>query len=49
LNNAPAKDVVRGTRVCRFGFEANANRRKMKTNRDLIKGDASGIEQHETS
>ncbi|HEX8424009.1 MAG TPA: hotdog domain-containing protein [Pyrinomonadaceae bacterium] len=27
----------------------DANRRKMKINRDLIKGDASGIEQHETS
>ncbi len=27
----------------------DANRRKMKINRDLIKGDTSGIEQHETS
>jgi acyl-CoA thioesterase YciA len=27
----------------------DANRRKMKINRELIKGDASGIEQHETS
>ena len=26
----------------------DANRRKMKINRDFIKGDASGIEQHET-
>ena len=27
----------------------DANRRKMKINRDLIQGDTSGIEQHETS
>jgi acyl-CoA thioesterase YciA len=27
----------------------DANRRKMKINRDFIKGDTSGIEQHETS
>jgi hypothetical protein len=27
----------------------DANRRKMKINRDLFKGDTSGIEQHETS
>jgi acyl-CoA thioesterase YciA len=27
----------------------DANRRKMKINRELIRGDASGIEQHETS
>ncbi|MGI9106567.1 MAG: acyl-CoA thioesterase [Pyrinomonadaceae bacterium] len=27
----------------------DANRRKMKINRDLIKGDLNGIEQHETS
>jgi hypothetical protein len=27
----------------------DTNRRKMKINRDLIKGDTSGIEQHETS
>jgi hypothetical protein len=26
----------------------DANRRKMKVNRDHIKGDVSGIEQHET-
>lgn len=26
-----------------------SNRRKMKINRDLVKGDMAGIEQHETS
>ncbi|HZG52080.1 MAG TPA: hypothetical protein VEZ40_08085 [Pyrinomonadaceae bacterium] len=28
---------------------ADTNRRKMRINRDLVKGDTSGIEQHETS
>lgn len=27
----------------------DANRRKMKLNRDALRGDTSGIEQHETS